>query len=86
MRVLAFDVYGTLVDVHGLQEVVQPFPGAAAPSFLVRWREKTVEYAFRRGLMENYVELRNPQVSGRSGSAGIRIKYLIRGVLSLTLS
>jgi 2-haloacid dehalogenase len=56
MRVLAFDVYGTLVDVHGLQEVVQPFLGAATPSFLVRWREKTVEYAFRRGLMQNYIE------------------------------
>jgi 2-haloacid dehalogenase len=56
MRVLAFDVYGTLVDVHGLREVAQPFLGAATDLFLVRWREKTVEYAFRRGLMQNYVE------------------------------
>jgi 2-haloacid dehalogenase len=56
MRVLAFDVYGTLVDVHGLQEIAQPFLGPATASFLVRWREKTVEYAFRRGLMQNYIE------------------------------
>ena len=56
MRVLAFDVYGTLVDVHGIRDVVEPFLGAKSSSLLVRWREKTVEYAFRRGLMENYVE------------------------------
>jgi 2-haloacid dehalogenase len=56
MRVLAFDVYGTLVDVHGLGKVAQAFLGAATASFLIRWREKTVEYAFRRGLMQNYVE------------------------------
>jgi 2-haloacid dehalogenase len=56
MRVLAFDVYGTLVDVHGIREVVEPFLGARSSSLLVRWREKTIEYAFRRGLMQNYVE------------------------------
>jgi 2-haloacid dehalogenase len=56
MRVLAFDVYGTLVDVHGLQEIAEPFLGEATDSFFVRWREKTVEYAFRRGLMQNYIE------------------------------
>jgi 2-haloacid dehalogenase len=56
MPVLAFDVYGTLVDVHGIREIAEPFLGAESSSFLVRWREKTVEYAFRRGLMQNYVE------------------------------
>jgi 2-haloacid dehalogenase len=56
MRVLAFDVYGTLVDVQGLHEIAQPFLGEVTASFLVRWREKTVEYAFRRGLMQNYTE------------------------------
>jgi 2-haloacid dehalogenase len=56
MRVLAFDVYGTLVDVEGLREIAEPFLGETTASFLVRWRAKTVEYAFRRGLMQNYVE------------------------------
>src|SRR5260370_41666409 len=56
MRVLAFDVYGTLVDVHGIRDVVEPFLGAKSSSLLVRWREKTVEYAFRGGVLQNYVE------------------------------
>jgi 2-haloacid dehalogenase len=56
MRVLAFDVYGTLVDIHGIRDAAEPFLGAKSSSLLVRWREKTVEYAFRRGLMQNYVE------------------------------
>jgi 2-haloalkanoic acid dehalogenase, type II len=56
MRVLAFDVYGTLVDVHGIKETVAPFLGAQSSAFIARWREKTVEYAFRRGLMQHYVD------------------------------
>jgi 2-haloacid dehalogenase len=56
MRVLAFDVYGTLVDVHGIREIAEPLLATQTSRFLARWREKTVEYAFRRGLMQNYVE------------------------------
>src|SRR5580693_6469903 len=56
MRVLAFDVYGTLVDVHGIREIAEPFLSTQTSRFLARWREKTVEYSFRRGLMQNYVE------------------------------
>jgi 2-haloacid dehalogenase len=56
MRVLAFDVYGTIVDVHGLRESAEPFLGPTASSFLILWRNKTVEYAFRRGLMQSYVQ------------------------------
>src|SRR5260370_27726785 len=53
---VAVDDCGTLVDVNGIGDVVEAFLGAKSSSLLVRWREKTVEYAFRRGLMQNYVE------------------------------
>lgn len=56
MRVLAFDVYGTLVDVHGMRRNAEPFLAAQTSTFLARWREKTVEYAFRRGLMQYYAD------------------------------
>ncbi len=56
MRVLAFDVYGTLVDVHGIEKTAQPFLGAQSSVFIARWREKTLDYAFRRGLMQHYVD------------------------------
>jgi 2-haloacid dehalogenase len=56
MRVLAFDVYGTLVDVHGIGRTAEPFLHGQSSAFIERWREKTVEYAFRRGLMQHYVD------------------------------
>ena len=56
MRVLAFDVYGTLVDVHGIEKTAEPFLSAQSSVFLARWREKTLDYAFRRGLMQHYVD------------------------------
>ena len=56
MRVLAFDVYGTLVDVHGIEKTVEPFLSAQSSVFIARWREKTLDYAFRRGLMQHYVD------------------------------
>ena len=56
MRVLAFDVYGTLVDVHGNEKTAEPFLHGQSSAFIARWREKTVDYAFRRGLMQYYVD------------------------------
>ncbi|HXO94952.1 MAG TPA: hypothetical protein VN857_00075 [Chthoniobacterales bacterium] len=56
IRVLAFDVYGTLVDVHGIEKTAEPFLHGRSSAFIARWREKTVDYAFRRGLMQHYVD------------------------------
>lgn len=56
MRVLAFDVYGTLVDLHGIEKTAEPFLSAQSSVFIARWREKTLDYAFRRGLMQHYVD------------------------------
>jgi 2-haloacid dehalogenase len=52
---LAFDVYGTLVDPLGLATELEHDAGPKAGAVAALWREKQVEYAFRRGLMGAYV-------------------------------
>jgi 2-haloacid dehalogenase len=51
---LAFDVYGTLIDTHGVVVMLEKHVGAKAAEFSRTWREKQLEYSFRRGLMQNY--------------------------------
>ena len=52
--VLAFDVYGTLINTQGLVPELETIIGGKAEAFSQRWREKQLEYAFRRGLMQSY--------------------------------
>jgi 2-haloacid dehalogenase len=59
--VLAFDVYGTLIDTHGVVTELEERLGASgkaavAGEFSRRWRDKQLEYSFRRGLMGAYVD------------------------------
>lgn len=51
---LAFDVYGTLIDTHGIVSALQELIGDNARNFSQTWRDKQLEYSFRRGLMQNY--------------------------------
>ncbi|MDO6683912.1 MULTISPECIES: haloacid dehalogenase type II [unclassified Agarivorans] len=51
---LAFDVYGTLIDTRGVEQQLQALMGEQAPAFSQMWRDKQLEYSFRRGLMQNY--------------------------------
>ena len=51
---LAFDIYGTLIDTHGVVTRLQEFIGKEAEEFSHIWREKQLEYSFRRGLMRSY--------------------------------
>jgi 2-haloacid dehalogenase len=51
---LAFDVYGTLIDTHGVVEKLKAIVGDRAREFSSTWRDKQLEYSFRRGLMQNY--------------------------------
>ncbi|RUR37790.1 haloacid dehalogenase type II [Vreelandella populi] len=55
--VLAFDVYGTLIDTLGVTtELERRLTDASkAGEFAKRWREKQLEYSFRHGLMSAYV-------------------------------
>ncbi|MFN2456156.1 MAG: haloacid dehalogenase type II [Pyrinomonadaceae bacterium] len=51
---IGFDVYGTIVDPLELNEHLRPLVGDQADKFAELWREKQLEYAFRRGLMKQY--------------------------------
>lgn len=51
---LAFDVYGTLIDTAGIAAALTPHVGERAADFSHLWRDKQLEYSFRRGLMQNY--------------------------------
>jgi 2-haloacid dehalogenase len=51
---LGFDVYGTLIDTAGIATALEQHAGPRAADFAAFWRSKQLEYAFRRGLMQNY--------------------------------
>jgi len=53
---IAFDVYGTLIDTAGVTGDLTGMIGKLAPAFSDHWREKQLEYSFRRGLMQAYQE------------------------------
>ena len=52
---LAFDVYGTLIDTNGVLTLLEKFIPNEAKAFASTWRDKQLEYSFRRGHMQNYV-------------------------------
>ncbi|MDM5146944.1 haloacid dehalogenase type II [Candidatus Persebacteraceae bacterium Df01] len=54
MLFFAFDVYGTLVDTSGISKALATHVGDDATAFASRWRDKQLEYSFRRGLMRRY--------------------------------
>ncbi len=48
---VGFDIYGTLVNPLEMNRHLRPLVGDLVDRFSELWREKQVEYAFRRGLM-----------------------------------
>jgi len=54
MNCLAFDVYGTLIDTRAIENQLQVFCADKAALFSETWRNKQLEYSFRRGLMGQY--------------------------------
>ena len=53
---LAFDIYGTLIDTNGVTEALEMLVGGQAGDISKAWRDKQLEYSFRRGLMRDYVD------------------------------
>src|SRR5215210_633173 len=52
---IGFDIYGTLVDPLEMNEHLQPVVGEKlADRFSELWRNKQIEYTFRRALMRKY--------------------------------
>jgi len=52
---LAFDVYGTLIDTNGVVDLLETMIENNAKDFSQTWRDKQLEYSFRRAAMMNYV-------------------------------
>jgi 2-haloacid dehalogenase len=52
--VLAFDVYGTLIDPFHMEEHLRSAFGEMAREASELWRGKQIEYSFRRALMKKY--------------------------------
>jgi 2-haloacid dehalogenase len=52
--VLAFDVYGTLIDPFRMEEHLRDAFGDKAKEASELWRGKQIEYSFRRALMKKY--------------------------------
>ena len=53
---LGFDIYGTLVDPLDMDEHLRGMVGEGAERFSALWREKQIEYTWRRGLMREYAD------------------------------
>lgn len=55
MATLAFDVYGTLINTYGIIDLLNRYVGEEkALQFATLWREKQLEYSFRRSMMNCY--------------------------------
>ena len=52
--VIGLDVYGTLVNPLGISHYLQKLIGKKSKKFAEVWRQKQLEYTFRRGLMNHY--------------------------------
>lgn len=53
---VGFDVYGTLIDTAGVTAALRQLAGERAPEFARQWRDKQLEYSFRRALMRKYAD------------------------------
>lgn len=53
-KVIAFDVYGTLVNPLAMEKHVHFFAKTKAAEFALLWRQKQLEFALRRSVMKNY--------------------------------
>ncbi|MBU1284128.1 MAG: haloacid dehalogenase type II [Gammaproteobacteria bacterium] len=53
---VAFDIYGTLIDTQAVLTRLGELVGDKAPAVSQLWRQKQLEYSFRRGLMGDYCD------------------------------
>jgi 2-haloacid dehalogenase len=56
MAFIGFDVYGTLVDPLGMDAPLREHVGDLAERFAAIWRERQIDWTFRRSLMGRYVD------------------------------
>lgn len=56
IKAVAFDIYGTLIDTQGVLGQLTQLIGEKAVVVAKTWRQKQLEYSFRRGLMRDYCD------------------------------
>jgi 2-haloacid dehalogenase len=56
MAFIGFDVYGTLVDPLGMDRPLREHVGDLAERFAATWRERQIDWTFRRALMGRYAD------------------------------
>lgn len=56
MAFIGFDVYGTLVDPLGMDAPLREHVGDLAERFAATWRDRQIDWTFRRALMGRYVD------------------------------
>jgi len=56
MAFIGFDVYGTLVDPLGMDAPLRAHVGDQAARFAALWRERQIDWTFRRALMRRYAD------------------------------
>lgn len=54
MQTFAFDIYGTLINPMALGQVLEQMIGDQAKSFNNLWRDKQLEYSFRKAAMKQF--------------------------------
>lgn len=54
IKAFVFDVYGTLFDVHSVQQKAEQFYPQKGKEISTLWRQKQVEYSFLRQMMGRY--------------------------------
>lgn len=90
-KTFALDVYGTLVDPLGIAQRLRRFVGDQAPAFAQAWRDRQLEYTFRRALMRCYRDfsvctreaLVNTDARFGTGLSASTIEALANGYLEL---
>jgi len=74
--VIAFDIYGTVVDPGGIVGALGETFGAQAALAARLWRDKQLEFTFRRALMRRYVDFDRctaQALSHVSGELGVEL-------------
>ena len=56
IKAIAFDIYGTLIDTQAVLGQLTQVVGEKAVDVAKTWRQKQLEYSFRRGLMRDYCD------------------------------
>jgi len=86
MAFIGFDVYGTLVDPLGMDGPLREHVGDAAERFAAAWRERQIDWTFRRALMGRYADfdvVTRDAFRATSAALGVDLRTAEAGLLEV---